>query len=107
MARPRSGEVETEEWVEQDAAEALTGSAPGTDTDDELAGILADMACGALKLGMLLAECDEDRWRSVRARLDLFRNLVNQLPTGANPRRRIGFRPVIDRNRSAKRVRRR
>lgn len=89
MRKPRA-EVETEEYFEESPPEALTGSAP-SDTDSELAGLLAEMACGALKLGLLLSECNESEWRANLHRLGLFASLVKQLPTKPRPGRRMGF----------------
>jgi hypothetical protein len=99
VRKPRA-ETEVEEYFEDPPAEPLTGGPPATEDDSELAGVLGDMCCGALKLGMLLAEADEDRWGSVAERLRLFRSLVDQLPVAPRPRRRVGFRVRVRRRRT-------
>lgn len=90
MADKTRGDDDDGEWYEDPPPEALTGSAP-SDTDSELAGLLAEMACGALKLGLLLSECNESEWRANLHRLGLFASLVKQLPTKPRPGRRMGF----------------
>lgn len=81
-----------EEEYEEPAPDALVGGPPATEDDSELSGILADLACATLKLGMLLAEADEDRWAATRGRLGTFLSLVQQLPDKPRPQRRVGFR---------------
>jgi hypothetical protein len=83
------------EWVEDPPPEPLTGGPPGDVDDSELSGLLGEMACGALKLGMLLSEADEDRWRAVSGRLQTFIDLVRQLPDRPRARRQVGFRVTV------------
>lgn len=99
----RADDGDDDDWYEDPPPDALVGGPPSVEDDSELSGILADMACGALKLGMLLSEADEGRWRANQPRLQTFLSLVQQLPTGPRPQRRVGFRVDIARNRRRRR----
>lgn len=74
-----------------DAVEPLPGGVAGSGGPDELASLLLEMTCAATKAAVLLAEADDEDWKSVGGRLATFLLLVQQFPTSPRPRRRVGF----------------
>jgi hypothetical protein len=85
--------VGDEEWFEDDSpVEALVGSPPSEVSSSVVAEALLDLCGEMTKLHMLLEDTDEGEFRSIRARLDLLRRLVADLPAApARGRRKIGF----------------
>lgn len=73
--------------------EALPGSVTQAGESELANGLL--LLCGEiLKMGVLLAEADEEAWKAVRHRYAAFKALVAGLPEGPTPRRKVGFKVV-------------
>ena len=49
-----------------------------------------------------LAETDEDDWRGVSGRLDMFLSLVSQFPEKPRTRRRVGFKPPVKKTKNTR-----
>lgn len=82
-----------EDWDDDaEVVEALPGSPPQDIGSGALSDFVLELVSATTKLHVLLTEADEDGVRAVRARLDLFRRLVAELPTEPRPKRSIGFR---------------
>lgn len=70
--------------------EPLHGGASATMTTD-LADLLLDLVTSTTRVGVLLAEADEETYRLVGGRLEAFLGVVENLPTDPAPRRKLGF----------------
>ncbi len=95
MARTRTNSRPVrsdEEWDWEDPLpDPLVGSPPAR-CEDPTADLLVDLVGDVARLHVLLEGADEDEWRGFARRLQQFRSLVDNLPTGPRSRRRVGFR---------------
>lgn len=80
-----------EEEYSDPPPEALSGNVQGGGTD-VLADLLLMLIAETIKAGVMLAECDEDEFNSIKKRLKQFRHAVGILPDKPTPKRRVGFR---------------
>lgn len=81
-----------DECEDEETLEALHGTVAGSGGPDELSALLLEMSALAFRAAVLLAEADDEDWKSIGGRLHAFMNVVQQFPSGPRPRRRVGFR---------------
>lgn len=86
-------EHDDEFLYEDEQMDVLVGSVQSAGDHSALADLLLELTSASTKVAILMSELDEDEYRGIAPRLVAFLSMVQQIPTTARRRRKIGFKP--------------